>query len=158
MAGAEPERAAFAQNGISPRHLVETFYQRIWDRGEEAAALQILSSEFCFRGSLGLEKRGPDEFLEYVRLVRGALADYACEIVELVCEPACAAARMRFRGRHVGALLACPPTGNFVCWDGAAFFRFESGRIAELWVLGDIEALRRQLAARDPSSIRLNAT
>lgn len=126
--------------------LVEKFYHAVWNRSDEAQARRILAPDFMFRGSLGLEKRGPDEFIDYMRMVRGALADYTCDIVELISEPDRAAARMRFHGRHVGVLLGYGPTGRHVEWAGAGFFRFAEGRIAELWVLGDIEGLRKQLA------------
>ena len=66
--------------------LVEAFYKRIWDAGDRAAASELLSEEFCFRGSLGREMRGRDAFLEYVRSVRGALADYRCDIIDCVAE------------------------------------------------------------------------
>lgn len=38
--------------------LVEAFYKRIWDAGDLAAASELLSEEFCFRGSLRREMRG----------------------------------------------------------------------------------------------------
>ena len=37
------------------------------------------------------------------------------------------------------------PTGRDIAWSGAAFFTIEDGMIAALWVLGDVEAVRRQL-------------
>jgi predicted ester cyclase len=43
-----------------------------------------------------------------------------------------------------------PATGRRVSWAGAAFFTFSDDRIADLWVLGDVDALRRQLAGSDP--------
>jgi predicted ester cyclase len=36
-------------------------------------------------------------------------------------------------------------TGREIAWSGAAFFKIEDGLIAELWVLGDIDAVKRQL-------------
>ena len=38
-------------------------------------------------------------------------------------------------------------TGRQVSWAGAGFFTMQANRIASLWVLGDIEGLKRQLAA-----------
>ena len=56
-----------------------------------------------------------------------------------------AAARMSFHGRHRGKMFGIEPTGRDIRWSGAAFFKVERDMIAELWVLGDIEAVRRQL-------------
>jgi steroid delta-isomerase-like uncharacterized protein len=129
------------------KDLVEAFYHVVWNRGDEAMARRILATDFFFRGSIGLEKRGPDGFIDYMRMIRGALSGYRCEIVALIAEADRAAARMRFHGNHIGSLLGFEPTGRPVEWAGAAFFRFADGQIAELWVLGDTQELRRQLAA-----------
>ena len=54
-------------------------------------------------------------------------------------------ARMQFSGTHSGPFLGHAPTGKRVSWQGAALFTFRGGRIAELWVLGDLAALEAQL-------------
>lgn len=56
-------------------------------------------------------------------------------------------AKMRFGGCHVGVFGGFQPTGRPVEWLGAALFRFEAGRIAELWVLGDLTGLDALLRA-----------
>jgi hypothetical protein len=83
---------------MSTPSLVEAFYSRIWNQGDLAATSDLLSTEFCFRGSLGVELRGSDAFGDYVRSVRGALADYHCEILDCVAEQDRAFAKMRFSG------------------------------------------------------------
>jgi predicted ester cyclase len=55
---------------------------------------------------------------------------------------------MRFGGMHVGDFRGHRPTGLPVHWDGAALFRFEDGRIGELWVLGDLAGLDAMLSSR----------
>jgi steroid delta-isomerase-like uncharacterized protein len=127
------------------RDLVQAFYDVVWNRGDEAMARRILAADFAFRGSIGLEKRGPDGFIDYMRLIRGALSGYRCEIVVLIADADRAAARMRFRGNHTGTFLGFAPTGRPIEWAGAAFFRFADDQIVELWVLGDTQELRHQL-------------
>jgi steroid delta-isomerase-like uncharacterized protein len=126
---------------LSTPNLVEAFYRRIWNDGDLAAALDLLSEGFLFRGSLGSEMRGRDAFLEYVRTVRGALGEYHYEVLECVTEGSHAFAKMRFSGRHVALFRGYQPTGEVVHWLGAALFRFEGEKIAELWVLGDLKGL-----------------
>ena len=48
---------------MSPKRLIERFYHEVWNRADEVVAREILHPEFCFRGSLGEEKRGPDGFI-----------------------------------------------------------------------------------------------
>jgi steroid delta-isomerase-like uncharacterized protein len=137
---------------MSSPALVTAFYDRLWNDGELDAADALLAEDFRFRGSLGAELRGRAAFLDYVRTVRGALADYRCEILECVAEGDQAFAQMRFGGRHVGAFRGFEPTGKPVQWMGAALFRFEGGAIASLWVLGDLAGLDAVLRANQPAA------
>jgi steroid delta-isomerase-like uncharacterized protein len=131
---------------MSTPTLVREFYERIWNRGDLDAASELLATGFRFRGSLlGAEIYGHDAFKDYVRSVRGALANYRCEILACVAEGKQAFAQMRFSGRHVGQFRGYAPTGKPVHWLGAALFRFDAGAIAELWVLGDLAGLDAQL-------------
>ena len=129
--------------------LVEAFYSRIWNQGDLAATSDLLSKEFCFRGSLGVELRGSDALGDYVRSVRGALADYHCEVLDCVAEQSRAFAKMRFSGIHVAPFRGYQPTGRPVHWLGAALFLLDGERISELWVLGDLAGLDAVLQANE---------
>jgi len=129
-----------------PRELVERFYHVVWNKADEAEAHKILSPGFRFRASLGPELRGPGGFIAYLRSVHAALQDFVCTIEEVIETDNRAAARMSFRGRHRAKFFGVEPTGREIRWAGAAFFTVHDGQIAELWVLGDVEAVRRQLA------------
>jgi predicted ester cyclase len=136
---------------MSTPPLVEDFYARLWNAGDEAALQQLLSTEFLFRGSLGAEIKGQAAFWDYVCGVRTALAHYRCDIRECVFEGQRAFAKMRFSGTHVGVFRGHRPTGLAVHWEGAALFRFEAERICELWVLGDLVGLDALLDANAQS-------
>lgn len=127
--------------------LVERFYHELWNRADEAVAREILHPEFRFRASLGPERLGPEGFIAYMRSVHAALADYRCEIEELLTTEHEAAAKMRFVGRHQAPFFGVEATGREIEWAGAAFFKTDGERITELWVLGDIDAVKRQLGA-----------
>ena len=130
---------------MTPRDAVQAFYDRIWNRGEEAAIAELLHPDFTFRGSLGPTMTGHAPFAAYVAMVTGALEDYRCTILDLVAEGERAFARMRFEGIHRGPFLGFAPTGRSVYWTGAALFVLKGDKIADLWVLGDVEGLREQL-------------
>ena len=135
------------------RALIERFYGELWDRGDLSVAGEILAPDFRFRGSLGPEKIGVDAFLEYVRLVRGALSGYRSDIEHMVQDGASVACRMTFSGDHIGPLFGVAATGKRISWPAAAFFEIPPGapgvdRIAALWVLGDVDAVKRQLGAQ----------
>ena len=127
--------------------LVRDFYERLWNRGEESAARDLLTADFQFRGSLGDTLHGHEAFLGYVRAVRTSLSDYRCEVLQCVSEGENAFARMRFSGIHTALFLGHAPTRRPVAWEGAALFTFRREHIAALWVMGDVAGLEAQLRA-----------
>lgn len=64
----------------NPQALVERFYFALWHREDPGVAEEILADDFRFRGSLGLERRGRDAFVDYMHAIHRALAAYRCEI------------------------------------------------------------------------------
>jgi predicted ester cyclase len=134
----------------SPSELVERFYSVVWNKADEAEALKMLDPAFRFRASLGPELRGPGGFIAYLRSVHAALENFTCTIDELIATADRAAARMSFRGIHRGKFFGIAATGRDIRWSGAAFFKTDGGMITELWVLGDVEAVRRQLTPERP--------
>jgi steroid delta-isomerase-like uncharacterized protein len=129
----------------TPSDLVERFYHVVWNKADEAEARKILAPDFRFRGSLGPELRGPGGFIAYMRTLRAALPDFICRIEDLIAMEDRVAARMSFIGTHRGRFFGVEATGREIKWNGAAFFRTSGESIVELWVLGDIEGVRRQL-------------
>lgn len=133
-----------------PGELVERFYSVVWNRADEAEAQRILAADFRFRASLGPELRGPGGFIAYLRSVRAALENFTCTIEDLIATEDRAAARMTFSGRHRGKMFGIEASGRDIVWSGAAFFKVHGDVINELWVLGDVEAVRRQLSPERP--------
>jgi predicted ester cyclase len=79
-------------------------------------------------------------------MVTAALADYRCTILDLISEGDRVFARMRFEGIHRRPFMGFSPIGKPVEWSGAALFTLEAGKIADLWVLGDVDGLESRLA------------
>jgi predicted ester cyclase len=130
---------------MTPRQAVEAFYDRVWNRGDKAAIPELIHADFTFRGSLGPAMTGHAAFSAYVDRVTEALAGYRCTILDVVSEGERAFARMRFEGIHRAPFLGFAPSGRRVAWAGAALFTLKSDKIADLWVLGDLQGLREQL-------------
>ena len=134
----------------TPNELVERFYNVVWNEADEAEARKILSPDFRFRGSLGPELRGPGGFIAYMRTLRVALENFTCIIDEMIATQDRVAARLSFHGTHRGKFFGVEPTGREIRWSGAAFFTVRGGTITELWVLGDIDAVKRQVTPEYP--------
>ena len=135
--------------------LVRRFYDELWNQADESVASEILHPALSFRGSLGSLKSGRGGFIEYLREVRAALADFRCIIDDLIATEERAAARMTFSGIHRAPFFGVPATGQRVTWSGAAFFAIADQRIREIWVLGDIDSIRQQLGV--PQDARFTA-
>lgn len=130
---------------MTPKLLVERFYHELWNKADEDVAREILHADLQFRASLGPERHGPDGFIGYLRSVYEALPDFVCIIEDLIVEDNQAVARMRFEGHHRGSFFGVEATGRKIIWAGAAFFKTNGEQITEIWILGDIDNVKRQL-------------
>jgi len=128
------------------KHLARRWWEEMWNRWEFALARDIATPDINFRGSLGREMQGIPALHDYMRIVRDAFPDFYNQIDELVADAEHVAARLTFSGTHKGELFGYPPTGRKIQYAAAAFFTVKDGKIASGWVLGDLHALREQLA------------
>lgn len=134
---------------MTPTEIVESFYADVWNRRDYAQARRIIAEDFKFRGSLDDERSGVEGFIDYNKGVHAALGDYTCTIRDMVVSDGRVAAQMYFEGVHRGDFFGVPATGKRLGWMGAAFFEIAGGQIRSLWVLGDIDGLKRQLGLTD---------
>lgn len=139
---------------MSVETLVRRFYDELWNRFDETLIPVLLTEDVTVRGALGRHAVGHAAFADYLRLVRGAFPDFKQTIEEVVVDAVggSAFARLRCRGTHRGTLLGLPATGRQVGYEAAARFETRAGRIADVWVLGDLHSLVRQIGterARD---------
>lgn len=125
--------------------LIEVFYEQLWNQWDDAPVDATLHAAFEFRGSLGHRTTGRDGWRAYRDAVRAGSADFRNELVAVICEDQRAAARLRYNGTHTGELLGIPATQRRFQYAGAAFFATDGHTLTSAWVLGDLDALRRQL-------------
>ncbi|MGB8435103.1 MAG: ester cyclase [Burkholderiales bacterium] len=126
---------------------VRLFYDEMWNKADKRRIPEIFHPDFRFRGSLGSELVGHDQFGGYVDDVVRALPDFVCKTLEMTEEDDRVVARMLFHGSHRGVLFGYAPTGKRVSWHGSAHFKFRHDKVEELWVLGDVHGLRQALQA-----------
>jgi predicted ester cyclase len=127
--------------------LIRRFYDDLWNRWDDQAVNEVLDPDFQFRGSLGVEVRGRQEWRDYRDLIRGGSADFHNDVIDLVAQGGRAAARLRYTGHHTGPLLGIAATGRPFTYAGAAFFTAGDRQLTSAWVLGDLDGLRRQLTS-----------
>ena len=133
-------------HALSPRkEVVRAFYQEMWNKADASLAARLMHADATFRGSLGPQLVGPDAVAGYVRSVTTALGGYTCDIEHIIEEDDQIAVRLLFHGFHRGVFMGFAPTGQRVSWAGSAHFTFRDTLIADVWVLGDLHGLIRQL-------------
>lgn len=133
--------------GRLPQELITAWYQQMWNCWDKAIISDICSEDIRFRGSLGETVFGHSGVASYMDQVRQAFPDFKNVVEEFISEDARAFARLTYTGTHQGPVLGFPPTGRKVVYSGAAVFAFHGGRIVDVWVLGDLYSLVRQLSA-----------
>ena len=129
--------------------LVRRFYDDLWNQFDTALIPVLLTEDVTVRGALGRHAAGHAGFADYLELVRGAFPDFEQIIEEVRVDAVGGSAfvRLRCRGTHRGALFGLPATGRLITYEGAARFETRGGRIADIWILGDLHSLVRQLRA-----------
>ena len=131
---------------VDTRRLVRMFYADLWNRWDDAAVDTVLAPDFSFRGSLGNQTRGRDEWRQYRDLVRAGSSDFWNDVQTLIVDADTAAARLLYSGTHDGPLAGIEPTRRRFSYAGAAFFVAHHGQLTSAWVLGDRAGLHAQLA------------
>lgn len=125
---------------------VRTFYEDLWNKADKSLITELMHEDVTFRGSLGQAQCGCAGFSLYIDFVRSALDDYRCHIVDMVAEDNRVYARIEYSGKHCGDLFGYAPTYANIKWDGVAVFTFEDQKIADIWALGDVNGVMKQLA------------
>ena len=135
----------------SIERLVRRFYDDLWNRFDTRLIPVLLTEDVTVRGALGRHAVGHAAFADYLELVRSAFPDFeqTIEAVEVDEIGGSAFVRLGCRGTHRGPLSGLPATGRRINCDGTARFEIRDGRIADVWLLGDLHGLVRQLGADD---------
>ncbi len=130
------------------KSLVRRYYAEVWNAWGMLALEELISPDIVFQGSIGTVVKGITEFKQYVNRIRSAFPDFHNHIEELIAEGDKVAARLTYSGTHRGELFGFPGSGTRVTYQGLAIFELEENKIVRGFVLGDTEALKRQLAQK----------
>src|SRR5271170_707232 len=73
------------------------------------------------------------------------IPDLQFNIELMICDPPHVASRLRFDCRPKGLFLGLPVNGKRVAFAENVFYRFQGGKIAEVWSIVDKAAIEAQL-------------
>jgi predicted ester cyclase len=128
--------------------LVRRFYEEVWDRGNTDFAFEVFADNYVrhdFRATDAVP--GPEGQKKIADDFRAAFPDLAFTVDIIVGEQDYVVGRWTAKGTHSGRWGAIEPSGRQVAFSGANIFRFEGGKVAEIWNHRDDLGLREQVGA-----------
>jgi uncharacterized protein (TIGR02246 family) len=128
-----------------PREAVAAMVERGWNRGELDVFATTMADSVLFHYAGRPRTLTREEMGATVQRWREAFPDLRMEIHEMVAEGDLLAARMTLSGTHQGPWAGAAPTGRRGSMALMMLFRFEGGKLVELWESDDQLGLRRQL-------------
>lgn len=131
---------------ISKKEIVKKYYEELWNRQNVDYIDILLDDNIKFHGSLNIQTYGKKPFEEYMKLVLGGIPNLYHGIELMIEENETIAVKAIYNGTHSGRLLDYEPTNNRIKYNGASFFKFKDDKISDIWVLGDLTTLKRQLS------------
>ena len=128
--------------------LVRRFYEEVWVKGNLDAADDVFAENYVrhdFRATEALH--GPEGQKKIAANFRAAFPDLRFEIQLLIADDEYVVGRWTASGTNLGPWGSLEPTGRSVAFSAANIFRFEGGKVVELWNHRDDLGLMEQLGA-----------
>ncbi len=128
------------------KNIIRRYYAEIWNQSNKALISELVHENVAFKGSLGSTQRGQRSLSGYMDFIHAALGDYQSRIIDMVAEGNKVYARIHYSGIHRGELFGYAATEAKIEWEGVAVFTFADDKISDIWVLGDINGVMKQIA------------
>jgi len=127
------------------KQIVRDIFEKGWNQQQFDDFESFLSEsiKFNFRGAENITNLA--HLKELIGVWRAAFPDLHFHLGEIIAEKNLAAAIMVFTGTHQGQWKDIPPTGKKIRVEEMMFFRFEQGKIVELWEVFDEREMMNQL-------------
>ena len=129
------------------KDMIRAFYERMWNELDKSLVPDLMLEDVTYRTLIGDIVSGRDSYAAYMDKVAGPFSDFQAEILDMIEEDERVAVKLRFTAKHAGDFLGYAPTGKDLSWEGSTHFTFRDGKIADIWVLGDIFSLEQSLKA-----------
>ena len=135
-------------NVNSNKTAVVRFLEDVMTKNKPELLDELCVEDFVIHWRSGFLATSLAEMKEFVGRHNSTFPDNTWEIKDLVAENDMVAARLIQSGTHTGEWSGAQATGKKYSSDEDMFFRFQDGKIAEIWVLVDIDVKKEQLGFR----------
>jgi steroid delta-isomerase-like uncharacterized protein len=114
--------------------LVRRFYDEAWDQGKLDVIDDVFAENYVRHDLRSTEAlAGPEGMKGITTDFRAAFPDLRFEVEIMVAEDEFVTARWTASGTHLGAWGVVEPTGRTATFSGVNIFRFQDGKVAEIW-------------------------
>jgi steroid delta-isomerase-like uncharacterized protein len=115
--------------------LMRRWFQEVWNEGRTETVHELLSPDSVARGqrAADAEIRGPEEFVKFVREIRGAFPDMQVKVEDIFGAGDKVVLRWSAIMTHTGDGLGLPASGRTVRSRGISIARIVDGKIVEGW-------------------------
>ena len=134
------------ENKAISRRIIE----EIWNKGDLTVVDELIPANYVFHDFVGREIKGPEDFKQYVTMIRTVYPDFHITIDDMLAEGDKVAFRFTWRGTHKGEGGLVPPTGNQVTVTGMAITHIVGDKEGEVWESGDSLGMLQQLGVVPP--------
>jgi steroid delta-isomerase-like uncharacterized protein len=128
--------------------LVRRFYEEVWDRGNSDFAFEVFAEDYVRHDLRPTEALpGPEGQKRIADDFRSAFPDLRVMVDLVIGEGDFVVGRWTATGTHSGSWGALEPTGRRATFSAVNIFRFDHGKVVEIWNHRDDLGLRDQLGA-----------
>jgi steroid delta-isomerase-like uncharacterized protein len=127
--------------------LVSRFYEEVWNLGNLEVCDEILSPDYTRHDLRPGNPSGPAGMKKIAGDFRNTFPDIHLAVSFMVAEDNMVVVRWVITGTHTGKWGKIKATGKKAGFSGINIFRFEKGKVAELWNYRDDLGLMEQIGA-----------
>lgn len=127
--------------------LTQKFYDEVANKGNMAAADQLLAEDFVDHEPFPGIGPGRDGCKQFFSMMRSAFPDLKFEIKQMIAEGDRVAVFVSMTGTHKGDFMGMPPSGRAFKTDAIDIIRIADGKAVEHWGVTDGMTMMQQLGA-----------
>lgn len=127
------------------KRIVHQIFEEVWTNANFERVTDMVAPHISFYYRGKTVNQSPDDLIALIQAWKAVFPDLRFEVKETVAEGNLVAVRVVYRGTQEKEWKGIPALGNQIEVDEMIFFRFENGRIVEVWEVADEYAERQQL-------------
>lgn len=137
---------SMAEQEVANAATVRRYYADVWNRGDLSALPEVVGEDLVGHDPIAGDY-GYQRLQEMVRLFRGAFPDFETRGMHTIAHADVVALIFHSTGTFAGEFMGRASSGRRLAWSGLVLYRFQNGRIVEIWTAWDHQQMLRDLSA-----------